>query len=98
MSELGNLVNNIVFLPERRLLNIVSTDARIAEEAKPGMETIAQELLQTVRSECSEGDNCEAKLDRFEQEVPEIHGAVFSIGIICGKACATCPMDVRKAL
>lgn len=99
MSDLGELLlNNIVILPERRLVNIVSTDPRITEQAKPPMEAAAAGYLQTIRSTCPESKDCEAVLDRFEQDVPEAHVTVLSIGVICSKACVQCPMNVREKL
>jgi hypothetical protein len=93
------LLNNIVHLPDRALLSCVVNRLDAYDDGvKVTMDRLGAQLLAKKQQECGKEIECEARASSSEHEVPEISGKVYAVGILCGRACVDCPLDLRDVL
>jgi hypothetical protein len=87
---------NIVVMPGRALVSLVAIPAKTPQPEEPVMLQIAEKLRDEVVTECS--TDCEARIERFDEEIIELEGRVLAVGVVCSRACDFCPAGIRDTL
>ncbi len=91
-------LNRIVYVPERELLNLISTDTEQLGANQKAMDEMGESLLDDVKKGCAQGAECGAGVAKFKEHVEQISGTVTAVGIICSKTCVDCPLNLRQEL